>query len=123
MTTELQYGDPQKWEPFPGAPRFFRRVWNPPNAGQMTTTEFAGREVPCFTPGVPDGGLAIYGFSARSPYPEDQEAENRAFLNGMFPSICFSEAELSGEYGFTPLSDSVAISEDEFLLAKSRGFV
>ena len=116
----MEYDNPNDWKPFPGVPRFFRRVWNPPYAG---TTRELGDNTVYITPSVPDGGLVIYGFSARSNYQEDLPIEQNAWnINKAFPAICFSVVETLGEYGFVPVNDIEEITEEEFFEAKERNF-
>jgi hypothetical protein len=101
-------------------PKFFRRVWNPSNAGQ---TEVHGN-VAFITMDVPDGGLVIYGYSYRSPYEEDNRYEVSAFIDHEeFPAMNFSVAAPSGEYGGVPLAEVQEITEAEFDAARDRGFV
>jgi hypothetical protein len=115
-----RYSDPDEWTPFPGAPRFWRRVWDPGLAGTEITRLF-GRKAAVVTPPTPDGGLVIYGFSAMSDYAEDRAYERAAWRDRrMFPAICFSVACVSGEYGFVPADEVKEISREEFLLAQSR---
>lgn len=96
--------------PFPGAPSFFKRMWDygPPNA-------------PMAEPGY--ARLVIYGYSARSRFPEDEEVENSFWTQRKaFPSVCYSMVEPDGEYGFTPLAVCTEISEGEFLAAQRNGW-
>lgn len=92
---------PDELERFPGVPAYFKR-W--------TLDPFGNHE-----------RLIVYGFSARSRYPEDHPQEDEAFReNQFFPSVGFSINEPNGEYGFTPLTDVIEITRDEFLNAQRR---
>lgn len=67
--------------------------------------------------------LIIYGYSTRSPYPEDRHAEEQAWETyRMFPAVSFSVAATGGEYGGVPLAEVAEITEEEFELARGRGW-
>lgn len=105
------------YEFYPGAPKYWKRSY--------TTTQFPEVQqlepnVTVFTPQF--DGLKIYGWSCKSPFPEDDAVEKRAFDRGMVMGFCFSEVVPDGEYGSTPLAEVVEISEDEFNQAKERGW-
>lgn len=86
--------------PFPGAPRFFKRLW----------TAYGDK-------------LTIYGYSSRSEYSEDHEMEDESWeRTRSFPSICFSVAEPDGEYGFSPFRMVQEITKEEFIQARQRGW-
>jgi len=95
---------------FPDAPRCFRREYKPPPPDERAAAERAGVfYLPACT---------IYGYSARSSYPEDWPAEDDAWrASRAFPSVCFSSECPDGEYGFTPRAAVVEISEDELRAA------
>jgi hypothetical protein len=108
--------DPKTVTPHEGAPRFFRRVWDPGiydtggNQWGMPVIQIAMEPI------------TIYGYAAMSPYIEDHEVEERVWARGDFGAWCFSVAEVNGEWGFTPLEDVEEISEEEFNAARERGF-
>lgn len=84
--------------PYPGAPRCFQRLWNPePDPRPHVHTML--------------GPLMIYGYACRSSYEEDWSVEDGAWRRGSFPSVCFSELEPDGEYGFTELAAVQEIPE------------
>lgn len=108
---------------FPGAPPFWKRIWNPVHAGTVREEIIGGHPFTVHTPDVPKGGLVIYGYSARSRFEEDHRYENMRWkAREEFPSYCFSIREPDGEYGFTPLSEVEEISEEEFDEARKRGW-
>ena len=84
--------------PFPGAPAFWKR--------------FVGLGI-------------IYGFAARSPYPEDWHLENRGWAGGRgdFPAQCFSVQRPGGEWGFVPVRDVEPITRERFLELAERGWM
>jgi len=94
---------------YPGAPTYFRRVWDPelsPNPAIF----------------VVPGPLVIYGYAARSPYPEDWAMEDRAYERGGLPSVCFSSTCPEGEYGMSERADLVEITAAEFEAARDAGW-
>ena len=89
-----KYGSPTLYEatPFEGAPRYFVRDYR------------EGLNAP----------LTIWGYSCRSTYAEDWEVEDTSYgRRHSFPSMCFSEIEVDGEYGFTPLDAAQEITRSE----------
>lgn len=104
------------YEFYPGAPKYWKRSYS------TTGTPLIQQrgELTIITPDFSD--LAIYGWSCKSPFPEDDAVEKRAFDRGMVMGFCFSEVVPDGEYGSTPLAEVVEISEDEFNQAKERGW-
>lgn len=102
---------------YPGAPKFFRRVYN------TMGTPPVRHEADAVIITQPFDDLIIYGFSAKSPYLEDTGEEARLFRAGRFMSFCFSEVVPEGEYGSTPLDAVEEITEQEFNEAKERGWV
>ena len=104
--------------PRPGAPRYWRRVWNPPGSG--TTRDVGG--VLVVKPEVPEGGLVIYGYGRQSAYAEDRPAEDNAWRNGRFSAECFSQTCPEGEWGSVPLAEVQEITLDEFEAARARGW-
>jgi hypothetical protein len=111
-----RYGMPTLYEatPYPGAPVAFHRRWDTAE-GAVVGYDKEGRVVSEVPLGVGPFRevLDIYGYSCRSTYTEDLSAEDHAFENGSFPSMCFSEAEPDGEYGFTPLGTVEEITVEE----------
>lgn len=98
--------------PYPGVPRYFLRRWRATGDGLAERSLIRsinpdGTSNVTMAVGGDEGAeLAIWGYSCRSTFPEDDAAvEDRAFAeNGVFPSVCFSTVEPDGEFGFTPLS-------------------
>lgn len=104
--------------PYEGVPRFFRRVWDPGPAGTVEVGH-----VVVMTPSTPDGGLAIYGYSARSEYPEDHALEDQAWRRRkVFFAWNYSVMAPDGEPGMVPLAEVEEITRDEFELAQRRGW-
>jgi len=105
-----KHGLPTLYEavPYPGAPRFFVRRYNM-SENTITAIDNAGREVtaprmPEDFGGMAEGELLIWGYSCRSTYEEDWPKELLAFNDRhAFPSVCFSQVEPDGEFGFTPI--------------------
>jgi hypothetical protein len=116
MTTYGRAPDPSTVAPWPGAPRFF--VWYfqleqatigalDPQTGQITDRQ------PIYLQG---GTLAIYGFAARSPYPEDRAYEQSVWeQRAAFCAWCYSRIEPEGNLGFVALNDDLTeITQEQF---------
>lgn len=72
---------------------------------------------------TPQVVAVIYGFSCRSPYPEDAPYEDERWeVAGEFMSVCFSVMEPNGEFGFTPIEEVTEISREEFEAARDHGW-
>lgn len=99
-------------KPYPGAPRFFARIYDLSQSYFMGVDRAGNAEMsrPYGTEFQP---LEIIGFAAMSTYPEDKPLERTAFENGHFMAWCFSRMEPQGEYGFVPLSECREINEPE----------
>jgi len=77
---------------YPGAPTYFRRLWNPEPSPNPAVY-------------VVPGPLVIYGYAARSRYPDDWSLEDRVYERGGLPSadlveITASEFEAAREAGW-----------------------
>ncbi len=111
--------------PYPDGPRYFVRDWN---LGRSTVTplrynanRFHGFGVPlqlfCATPGP----VRMYGYSCRSPHPEDRGLEDWLWArHKAFPAICFSTLAPCGEYAFTPAAAVVEITLESLELELAR---
>jgi hypothetical protein len=65
--------------------------------------------------------VRIYGYSCRSPNPEDRKLEDWLWANQKaFPAICFSTLAPRGEYAFTPVSAVVEITLESLKRELSR---
>lgn len=108
--------DHYEHSPFPGVPKFFRRDYD--QRGAEVLTQAHGVTMYNLTAGE---RLTIYGYSIRSPYPEDHAVEERSYKHlRTFFSMCFSVKVPDGEVGFTPLDEVQEISQAEFERALSR---
>jgi hypothetical protein len=113
---------PDTATPYPGSPPFFKRYYNTLNV-PLVQSPLDGAQHGAETIITPQMAIMIYGYSCRSPYPEDSAAEAIAWdRSKAFPSVCFSEVEPEGEYGFTPMSQVLEISREEFDKARERGW-
>jgi hypothetical protein len=57
--------------------------------------------------------MRIYGYSCRSPHPEDRKLEDWLWANQKaFPAICFSTLAPHGEYAFTPAAAVIEITRE-----------
>lgn len=108
----------EDYEFYPGAPKYFKYIYDTTG---IPPVQHPRPDWSVLTPQFRQ--LAIYGFSVKSPFPEDDHIEARAFKNGYFMGYCFSTVEPEGEYGSTPLADVTEITEQEFEEARKRGWV
>jgi len=100
--------------PYPGAPRFFKRVWDRGNEQMITFGQGGQMEVTQLGP--PGVMLTIYGFACRSDIPEDARPERLAWERRQsFYAFCISEKDPTGEFGFVPASEVEEIERAEFI--------
>ena len=86
--------------PWPGAPRCFKRVWDPePSPLPYVIT-------------IP-GPILIYGYACQSTFPEDKPVEREGWENGSFMAWCFSHEFPDPEIGFVPVTEITEVTEDE----------
>jgi len=102
---------------YPGAPRCFRRVWDPPQPHDYTET--IGGEVVHFV--TMPGPIVVYGYASRSTFREDWPREEQAWKRGgTFLATCFSEQFPDPEIGFVRLEDAEEIPETELRAQAAR---
>lgn len=107
---------PEEAVPYPGSPRFFKRMYD------TTGIPFV-QEIEDLRYVTPQMNIVIYGYSCRSNFQEDFDKEDQVWgRRQAFPSVCFSEVVPEGEYGFTPLGEAEEISEGEFKEAQAKGW-
>jgi hypothetical protein len=103
--------------PYPEGPRYFARDWNLARSTirpvRYSADRFQGFGEPlqllCATPGL----VRIYGYSCRSPYPEDRSLEDWLWeRHKAFPAVCFSTVAPRGEFAFTPAAAVVEITRE-----------
>jgi hypothetical protein len=103
--------------PYPDGPRYFVRDWNLARSTltplRYSANRFQGFGSPLQLFSATPGLVRIYGYSCRSPHPEDRGLEDWLWARyKAFPAICFSTLAPCGEYAFTPVAAVVEIARE-----------
>jgi hypothetical protein len=111
--------------PYPEGPRYFVRDRNPTRSTltplRYKENRLHGYGAPVQLLGATPGVVRIYGYSCRSPHPDERAMEDLLWArHKAFPAICFSALAPCGEYAFTPVAAVVEITLESLELELAR---
>jgi hypothetical protein len=111
--------------PYPEGPRYFARDWNLARSTlrplRYKDNRFHGFGAPVQLLAATPGVVRIYGYSCRSPHPEERALEDLLWArHKAFPAVCFSALSPGGEYVFTPAAAVVEIAVESLELELAR---